>query len=633
MNNKYNHVFKPLKVNNMMLSNRIISAPMGHPKNHVHLSSTYYGGVSIYDKALGGSAAVAISTPLANDDYKFDKYLRDEYYEDLSVMKAGGAKAIAEITVTEMVDRLGTIYGPSDMKGFPNIKACEKEDIDRIKAQLIKNVIAAKEFGFDMVLIHFGHDQLPALFMAPKFNHRTDEYGGSFENRFRFPTELLETVRKVIGPNYPIGVRLSGQLEVEDTYLFEEILEWIKTVSDKIDLVNVSRGMDVWYEANVKSIPTIFEPHMINREYSKAIKKACPDLLVCPVGGINNIEEAEEIIASGDADCVMMGRALNADPYLPIKAMEGNEDDIVPCVRCSYCYHAATQHNGTMCTVNPRYNRENRVPVKVEKAKDSQKVAIIGGGPAGMKAAIVATQRGHKVTLFEKSDSLGGQIKCAQYEHHKVELNNYREWLKHQVEKYEVDVRLNITATKEMLEKGNYDAIIVAIGAEPVIPPIEGIDGEHVMLAVDAYFNLDKIGKKVAIIGGGTVGCELGLDLGEDGHEVAIIEMGKELSPQGHMLYKISLNQQLVKYKNIKPMLNTSCIKITKQGVWVKNKAGSEKLIEADTIIISTGLKPKKEEAFSFYGLTSKTYMIGDCERSAKVGEATERAYFVASNI
>lgn len=633
MNSKYSHVFKPLKVNNIMLSNRIISAPMGHPKNHVYLSSTYYGGVGILDKALGGSAAVTISTPLAKEDYKFDKYLRDEYYENLSVMKAGGAKAIAEITVTEMVDRLGTIYGPSDMNGFPNIKACGKEDLERIKAQLIRNVIAAKEFGFDMALIHFGHDQLPALFMAPKFNHRTDEYGGSFENRFRFPTELIEAVRKVIGPNFPIGVRLSGQLEVEGTYPFEEMLEWIKIISDKIDLVNVSRGMDVWYEANVKSIPTIFEPHMINREYSRAIKKACPNLLVCPVGGINNLAEAEDIISCGDADCVMLGRALNADPYLPIKAMQGNEDDIVPCVRCSYCYHAATQHNGTMCTVNPRFNRENRVPIKVEKAKESQKVAIIGGGPAGMKAAIVATQRGHKVTLYEKSDSLGGQIKCAKYEHHKVELNNYREWLKYQVAKHDVDVRLNTTATKEMLEGENYDAIIIAIGAKPIIPPIEGINGNHVMLAVDAYFNLSKIGKKVAIIGGGTVGCELGLDLGEDGHEVTIIERGNELSPQGHMLYKISLNQQLVKYKNIHPMLNTNCIKITEYGVLVQTAEGYEKLIEADTVIISTGLMPRKEEAFSFYGLTNKTYMIGDCERSAKVGEATERAYFVASNI
>lgn len=633
MNDKYSHVFSPISIKGCVWSNRIIASPMGHPKTHIHQSSTYYGGISIFDKSLGGSGAVTISTPLAKEDYRYDKYERDEYQEDLSVMKAGGAKAVAEVTMVEMVDRLGTIYGPSDLEGKPNIKACTYEDLERIKTQLVRNVVAARNFGFDMALIHFGHDQLPALFMAPRFNKRTDEYGGSFENRFRYPTELVEAVRKAVGPNYPIGIRLSGNLEVEGTYQFEEMLEWIKSISDKVDLVNVSRGMDVWYEANVKSIPTIFEPHMINREYARQIKKACPNLVVCPVGAINTIDEAEEMIASGDCDCVMIGRALNADPYLVKKAQEGHEDDITPCVRCLYCYHGATEHNGTLCTVNPRYNRENRVPLKVKKSDHPLKVAVVGGGPAGMKAAIVATEAGHTVTLYEKSDVLGGQIKCAQFEHHKQELNRYREWLKYQVKKHNIDTRLNTNVTKDILEKENYEAIIIAIGADPVVPPIKGVDNSNVMKAVDAYHNLDKIGQKIVIVGGGTIGCELGLDLGEDDKDVSIVEMGKELSPQGHKLYKISLHQQLDKHSNIVPYIEAGCQEITDKGVYIKTKDGEMKFIEADTVIIATGLRPKKEEAFSLYGLTAKTYMIGDCNRSAKVGEATEAAYFVASNL
>lgn len=633
MNSKYSHVFNPINIKGCVWSNRIIASPMGHPKTHIHPSSTYYGGISIFDKSLGGSGAVTISTPLAKEDYRYEKYERDEYLENLSVMKAGGAKAVAEVTMVEMVDRLGTIYGPSDAEGKPNIKACTSEDLERIKNQLVRNVIAARNFGFDMALLHFGHDQLPALFMAPRFNKRADEYGGSFENRFRYPTELVEAVRKAIGPNYPIGIRLSGSLEVEGSYPFEEMLEWIKSVSDKVDFINVSRGMDVWYEANVKSVPTIFEPHMINREYAKRIKKACPNLVVCPVGGINTIDEAEELIASGDCDCVMLGRALNADPYLVKKACEGHEDDITPCVRCSYCYHAATEHNGTICTVNPRYNRENRVPLKVKVSDHPLKVAVVGGGPAGMKAAIVATEAGHKVTLYEKSDCLGGQIKCAEFEHHKQELNRYREWLKYQVKKHNIDTRLNTTVTKDLLEKENYEAIIIAIGADPVVPPIKGVDNPIVMKAVEAYHNLDKIGQKVVIVGGGTIGCELGLDLGEDGKDVSIVEMGKELSPQGHKLYKISLHQQLDKHPNIIPYMEAGCKEVTDKGVYVQTKEGELKFIEADTVIIATGLRPKKEEAFALYGLTAKTYMIGDCNRSAKVGEATEAAYFVASNL
>ena len=633
MDQKYSHVFQPIQINDSIWSNRIIASPMGHPKNHIVLSSTYYGGIMIYDKAQGGAGAVTISTPQAMSDGKYQKYERDEYFEDLSVMKSAGAKAVAEVTMVEMVDRLGTIYGPSDEKGNPNIKACSYEDLERIKQQLVRNALAAKNFGFDMVLLHFGHDQLPALFMAERFNRRSDEYGGSFENRFRYPSELVRAVRKALGPKYPLGIRVSAQLEIEGSYPFEEMLEWIRSISDQVDFINVSRGMDVWYEANVKSIPTIFEPHMINRSYSRAIKEACPDLIVCPVGSINTIEEAEAIIASGDADCVMLGRALNADPYLPRKAMEGKAEDITPCLRCSYCYHAATQHNGTMCSVNPRFDRENRVPLKLEKTQEPKKVAIIGGGPAGMKAAIVAYDRGHDVTLYEKSDSLGGQIKCAQYEHHKIELNNYREWLKLQVSKRDIDVRLNTTVTRDLLEPENYEAIIIAIGAEPVIPDYPGIDNRKVMNAIEAYSRLDEIGNKVAIIGGGTIACEMGLDLSEDGKDVHVIARGSELVKQGHMLYRISMEQQIAKHDNLHIHKETKVKEITDDGIVVIDKDGNEELIKADTIITATGLSPKKKEAFRLYGLCAKTYMIGDCNKSGKIGDATDSAYFVASSI
>jgi len=327
----------------------------------------------------------------------------------------------------------------------------------------------------------------------------------------------------------------------------------------------------------------------------------------------------------------MIGRQLVADPFFPQKAQEGHEEDIVPCLRCLYCYHIASEHANVVCSVNPRFRRENRVPLKLEKAERAKKVVVIGGGPGGLKAALTTAERGHKVILLEKTGRLGGQINCSDYDDYKQDLRRYRDYLLTQIKKSKVEVRLNTEATPELVKELEPEALIVAVGAELVTPPIPGV--EHARQAVEAYPDLNKMKGKIVVIGGGTIGSEMGLELAERGNEVHIVEITDKLAEKGNMLYRIAIRQHMEKCETLHTMTETKCKEIRKDGVVVEGKDGKEQFLEADYVLLATGLRSRKDLAHSFFGIVPETAMIGDCDRVAKVLEATNEAYFIAANL
>jgi NADPH-dependent 2,4-dienoyl-CoA reductase/sulfur reductase-like enzyme len=281
--------------------------------------------------------------------------------------------------------------------------------------------------------------------------------------------------------------------------------------------------------------------------------------------------------------------------------------------------------------VNPRFRRENRVPYHLEKTENPKKVVVIGGGPAGMKAALTACEKGHYVTLIEKNDRLGGIINVSDHGGYKKELNNYKNYLVHQVEKSNIQVLLNTEATFELVDNMHPDGLIIAVGAEPIVPNIPGV--EHAEKLIDTYQHFDEVQGKVVVIGGGAIGSEAALEMAENGRDVTVVEMTDTLCAKENWLYRIALRQHIEKCPNFHGMMESRVIEVREDGVMVEDKDGQQTFVKADHVLMAVGMKSKKDVAFQFYGITPNTTMIGDCRRVGHVLDCTNDAYFVAANI
>ena len=486
-----------------------------------------------------------------------------------------------------------------------------------------------KRLGFDAVTIHMSYRaQLPGQLLSPLSNRRTDEFGGSFEGRCRFPLLMLEEVKKAVGNDMLIEIQFSAE-EPEGGYTIEEGIEFLKLAQKYVDIVQVrSAEGDPNHPIPFELNPTPF------LELAGKIKAAGLDFLVSNVGGYFDPDIADKAIAEGKLDLVAMARAWISNPNYGELLYAGRKDDIVPCLRCNKCHgRGKNDIMTTCCSVNPKFGFEMVDRYVVTPPEDSKTIAIIGGGPGGMRTALYLADRGHKVTIYEKEAELGGAIKHADYIPFKWTLRDYKNYLIHQVHKKGIKVVLNTAATPEMVED-RYDVVIAAVGAQPIVPRIPGADGANVTVATDAIMHKEKIGKNVVVIGGGEVGVDTGMFLAQNGHEVTVVEMRDELAADTTVMhYRSMFSAAWEAIPTFHYVLNATAKEITADHVTYTDKDGVDHDLPADSVVLSVGMRSKSDEALSFYGTTPGFYMVGDCRKPGTIQTTNRSAYVTANNI
>ena len=411
-------------------------------------------------------------------------------------------------------------------------------------------------------------------------------------------------------------------------------------MEEYVDMFHVSCGTRLDAHARPKMHPTCFVTPGHNVDGSVALKKAGVKKPVGVIGSVHYPDLAESILAEGKADYILMARQAIADPEWVNKVRAGREKDIRPCIHCDFCVDGGRRNALTTevtilndatfdnrCSVNPLVG-QGSARVRAFRFNGRKRVAVIGGGIAGMQAAISAADKGHDVTLFEKRAFLGGQT--AIYPEHlwfKKEILALREYFIHQVRQRQgIKILLESEVTASMISEANYDAVIVAVGAEQAVPPIPGIDGKNVVMAWDVFSNEDKMGENIVVVGGGSVGCELGISLAEKGKKVTILEMGHFFAPKSEIAERMSLEEHMIK-NGVQVHVDCLCTEITPEGVAGKDQDGNNVFFKADTVIISAGSRPLAELRDSFQGTAFDVINAGDCMGPANIRNATDTGW------
>lgn len=641
MVNRYAHLLSPFQVGNVVFRNRIFTAPMGlHALQGGELYPTEAIITHYANKAKGGAAVVTCSGTGAypvtpdKDHMAYDLYIghSQHYLAQLAdAIHFYGARASMEIQAATKDPAYHVVGGVKKMG--PGLKPGEltkeitPEIMEEVKENLKDQVRILKRIGYDMCMLHMAYDMgLFGGFLNPTINTRTDAYGGSLENRLRFLNECCDAIHEAAGKDFLIELRMSGELPEGMGFTIDDACEMAKIVEGHADILHVHAGTG--WQAHCMS----FEPDTPNLWMAQRIKESGAKIPVLTIGGYQDLDEMEAAIAEGKADLISLARGWLADPNLGTKAYENRGEDVVPCVKCMRCHDSACIDGVTfVCTVNPVMGLEHVLDKIDTPPKAIKKVAVVGGGPAGMQAALTAASRGHKVTLYEEKEVLGGQLNFADYAQFKHSLAKYKDWLIYQIGKSPVELAMGVKATREMLVQNNYDVVIAAIGASPLILPIPG--AELAVPAPQVYGHEDELEKSVVIIGGGQVGCETALHLVQQGHDVTVLEMQDKLLVDASASYRNRLTRNMGYHDNLKSVTGGRCTGITAEGVTYIDHDGTTQTLSCGSVVMAAGMRPRQADATALYDPAYRLYTIGDCDKAANVQKAVRAAFSTAISL
>jgi len=630
-------LFEPGKIGKLQTKNRIVMAPMmitgGLTEPDGRLSQQ---GIDYYAaRARGGTGLIITSVTFASREIEPSMsgplpchLMADNtmYIPRLNQLAETahdyGAKVAVQLTpglgrVSARVSLGGDIpAAPSALPCFWNPRVTTREltigEIERLVESFEFAARIVRTAEIDAIEIHGHEGYLLDEFMTPLWNKRTDKYGGDLDGRMRFPLEIIEAARRGAGADFPIIFRFGITHYLEGGREIEEGLEIARRIEAAgVDALDVDAGCyETWHWAH----PPTSQPPGCMVDMAEMTKKVV-NIPVMAVGKLGYPELAESVLQEEKADYIILGRALLADPEWPNKVRDAKLEDIRPCIGCQEgCMSRGGKH--ISCAVNPQTGIERELAIN--PAEKGKTVLVVGGGPGGMEAARIAALRGHKVTLIEKGDALGGNLIPASAPDFKQDYRNLIKYLSTQIKKLGVTIELGKEATVEQIRKLAPEVIFIATGSTPIVPEIPGVVKGKVVTATDVLTGKKKAGESVVVIGGGLVGCETALDLAQKGKNVTIIEILGRIARDMHATSRQHI-LELLADSNAKIMTETSVAEIKDDSVVIVDKSGNRSELENDTVVIALGLKSNRELAEALQDTVPETYVIGDCVEPRKV--------------
>lgn len=640
----FSRLFEPVSIGKLTIKNRLVKAPTGTGYFTREGLVTEQAKAFYEARAKGGAGLVIVE--IATVEFPRGIHATSRLVIDndstiaglaelAGVIKKHGARAAIQLSHAgrQAKSRI-TGFQPVAISAVPcpaganpqgeTPRELTVEELGRIVELFGKAAVRARKAGFDGIEIHAAHDYMLAGSLSPLSNRRQDRYGGSLENRGRLLSEVLKAIEESVGADFPLWCRINGrEFGVEGGLTLEDTRATARMLNNIVDAIHVSAwGYGDMPLANMPDTPGALLP----------LAEGIKEVVSVPVIAVGRMtpELAEKAIEEGKADMISFGRELIADPDIPNKIFSMSVEDIKPCIACFHCQDTGTIVNSpVVCAVNPAVGRE--VECEIKPAKPTKKIAVIGGGPAGMEAARVLALRGHRVTLYEKEPQLGGQMRFAMAPPYKRErIEPLIIYLQNQLEKLSVEVKLNTEASLEIIERECPDLTILATGAMPLIPPLPGADLRNVVTVVDVLSGRVKAGSKVVIIGGGSTGCETAEFLLEQRKQVTVVEMLQQLAADMGFRDRVRLLSRVNKLP-IKFLIDARCTRIQEHGIAIIDREKKEQFIQADTVVLSVGV----ERNNSLFPLLKEkgieVHLAGDCWQVGKIASAISDGFRLGS--